>query len=88
MSEGTGSRLVVERVDALPGRPWLFVSGRLSGGHIEIGSSVTIQYGDRDPVAAVIRTVELHTRPGTTTIGIDDSLRDAIGPGAELPTTA
>jgi len=88
MTEGTGSRLVVDRVDVLPGRPFLLVSGRLSGRPVGIGDAVTIRYGDRDPVATVIRTVELHTRPGVTTIAIDDSLRDEVGPGAELSTTA
>jgi hypothetical protein len=87
MSNGTRARLVVERVDALPGRPWLFVSGRLADGELEVGSPVTIRYGEREPVRAVVRTIELHTRPGTTTIAIDRDLRDAIGPGAEVTAT-
>jgi hypothetical protein len=84
MSDAAGSRLVVERVDAVPGRPWVFVSGQLTGDPLGVGDSVTIAYGDRASVAATIRTIELHTRPGITTVAIDADLRDSVGPGAEL----
>jgi hypothetical protein len=87
MSDAAGSRLVVERVDAVPGRPWVLVSGRLAGDPLRVGATVTIRYGDRVAVPAVIRTIEMHTRPGVTTIAIDADLRDALGPGAEVSAT-
>jgi hypothetical protein len=79
-----GSRLIVEFVSAFPARPWVFVTGRLLGDPLVIGAAGFIRYGDRPQVAATIRTIEFHSRPGTTTVAIDLELRDSIGPGAEL----
>lgn len=82
MTEGGGSRFVVERVDTLPSRPWIFLSGRLDGEPIHVGSSVQVHYSTRPPVTAVVRAVELHTRPQMTTFAIDREFQDAVGPGA------
>lgn len=88
MSDTSESRLVVERVDVLPGRPWVFVSGRLDGDVLRVGATVVIRYGDRPAVAATLRTIELHSPPGITTVAIDAEFRDAVGPGAELTAAA
>lgn len=88
MSNTAGSRLEVERTDVLPGRPWVFVSGHLTGDPLVVGATVVIRYGERPPVPATIRTVEVHTRPGITTVAIDEALRDSVGPGAEVVSSA
>jgi hypothetical protein len=82
------SRLVVERVDVLPSRPWVLVSGQLTGAPVAVGDDVIIRYGDRPDVHTAVRGIELHTRPGTTTLAIDAVLRDAVGPGAVVTAEA
>lgn len=80
MSEG-GVRLLVRDVHAISSRPWIFVTGTLEGGDLRIGDEVSIEY--RESVAsAVIRSIEMHSPPGTTTVAVDAALRPRIGPGA------
>jgi hypothetical protein len=57
----TASRLVVERVDRITTRPWLYLTGRWEGDSMAPGDEMTIEYEGRDAVSAVIRGVEFHT---------------------------
>jgi hypothetical protein len=78
------SRLVVERIDRIARRPWLFVSGRLEGEPLRIGDELTVTSDDGVPAVAAIRAIEFHTRPGVTTIAVDEGLRDLIHVGTVL----
>ncbi|MCP2322918.1 hypothetical protein HDA40_001425 [Hamadaea flava] len=78
------SQLTVERTFKLTGRPWLLVTGRLDGEPLNIGDQVTIADPGRPAVAGVVRSIELHSAPGTTTIAVDLELDDRIQPGTVL----
>lgn len=65
------SRLVVERVDTIQGRPWTFVSGHLRGEPIRVGDTVTLEPVEGEHRTAVVQAVELHTKKGVTTVAID-----------------
>ncbi|MEU4558702.1 hypothetical protein AB0F72_09935 [Actinoplanes sp. NPDC023936] len=78
------ARLVVDELHRLSTRPWVFVTGRLEGGVLRIGDRLAVTYRDQPPAEAVIRTIEIHTRPGTTTIAVDAELADHLGKGAVL----
>ncbi|MBU3061932.1 hypothetical protein KO481_10385 [Nocardia sp. NEAU-G5] len=83
------SRLLVERVDALRSRAqWIFVTGVLSGEPVHIGDTLTVQHAG-SPTDATIRTIEIHTAPGKTTIALDAELKPIIVPGTiiERPRT-
>ncbi|WP_216912442.1 hypothetical protein [Nocardia noduli] len=72
------SRLIVERVDVLPSRAgWMFVTGVLSGEPVNIGDRVFIRNGEQATVAT-IKSIELHSRPGMTTIVLDADLRSIV----------
>lgn len=75
------SRLTVERTFRLSGRPWLLVTGVLDGGHLCIGDQVLVQAGDQPAAETVIRSIELHSAAGTTTIAVDLALDELIQPG-------
>ncbi len=84
------SRMVVEHVDTLRSRPqWIFVTGVLSGEPISIGDTVTIRHSG-GPAAATVRTIEMHSAPGRTTIALDSVLKPIVGPGTilERPATS
>lgn len=76
--------LVVEAVHNVSGRPWIFVSGRLSGGPLAKGTVVTIQTPGKTAATAEIRTLELHSRPGITTVAIDNLFADTVTVGSLL----
>ncbi len=77
----TGSQLIVERVDSLPGRPsWIFVTGTLSGQPLTVGDTIIIHH-DHENCSAIIRTIELHTSPGKTTIALDSEVKSIIEEG-------
>ena len=78
------TKLVVEAVHQLTGRPWILVTGRLEDGDLRIGDQMWIAYQESAPVAAVVRTIELHAPVGRTTIAIDASLAGQVGEGAVL----
>jgi hypothetical protein len=78
------SRLVVDRIDRISRRPWLFLSGRLEGEPLRIGDELTLASDDAAPLTATIRAIEFHTRPGVTTIAVDDSLSDLVKVGTVL----
>jgi hypothetical protein len=80
------TRLVVERIDRISRRPWLFLSGRLEGEPLRIGDELTVAADGATPATATIRAIEFHTRPGVTTIAVDDSLADSVKVGAVLST--
>ncbi|WP_194838251.1 hypothetical protein [Nocardia sp. XZ_19_369] len=83
MSDGT-SRMIVERVDLLPSRAdWIFVTGVLSGEPVSIGDAVTIHNGDQT-TGATIKSIELHGRPGKTTIMLDAELRPVVTAGTVI----
>ncbi|MFB8008318.1 hypothetical protein [Nocardia sp. NPDC056000] len=70
------SRMVVESVDRLSSRPgWLFVSGVVEGEPLFVGDTVFVQHGNRTR-STKVRTIEIHTRPGKTTIVLDTDLED------------
>jgi hypothetical protein len=75
------SQLTVERSFQLTGRPWLLVTGRLEGDPLRIGDRVTVLSEGAPPVETVIRSIEMHSAPGTTTVAIDLDLSDSIRPG-------
>ena len=78
------TQLFVENLHRLSTRPWVFVTGRLDGGVLRIGDRLSIAYRDQPAVEAIIRTIEIHTRPGKTTIAVDAELADHLGEGAVL----
>jgi hypothetical protein len=78
------THLLVEATHRLSGRPWVLVTGRLTGGVLRIGDRMSIGYRALPPVEAVIRTIELHTPPGKTTIAVDAELAEHLGEGAVL----
>ncbi|WP_109522610.1 hypothetical protein [Nocardia aurea] len=78
---GEVSWLVVERVDVVPSRAdWMFVTGALTGEPISVGDEVTIRDSDQVTVATV-ESVELHSRPGKTTIVLGADLRSVVTAG-------
>ena len=81
-----GTRLVVERVDTNSRRPWIFVTGRLEGDPLRIGDTVTIDADKQQPTATV-RSIEVHTAPGMTTIAIDASLKPQVHAGTVISRT-
>jgi translation elongation factor EF-Tu-like GTPase len=75
------SRLTVQRTFQLSSRPWLLVTGVLDGGPLNVGDHVVVQAGDRPSAQTVIRSIEIHSAPGTTTIAVDLALGELIRPG-------
>ncbi len=84
MTDAAPSRLVVEAVHKLSGRPWIFVSGTLEGGVVRIGDPVVVRTGTGPDVETAVRTIELHGPPGKTTIALDESLAGVVEPGIVL----
>ena len=78
------TRLIVESVHRISRRPWVFVTGRLEGGDLRLGDEMTVTYGDAHVASAVVRSIELHSAPGKTTIAVDADLADALRDGAVL----
>jgi translation elongation factor EF-Tu-like GTPase len=79
-----GSRLMVERVDSISSRPWIFVTGHLDGGPLAVGDSVSIHDADQPVIRTVIRSIEIHNAPGKTTIMLDASLKPSVRAGAVI----
>ncbi|MFE9580130.1 hypothetical protein ACFYO1_27350 [Nocardia sp. NPDC006044] len=78
------SQLIVERVDYLPSRPdWIFVTGTLSGEPVRVGDEVSICHGDQ-ATSTTIKSIEIHTRPGKTTILLDAGLRPIVTSGTVI----
>jgi hypothetical protein len=76
------TRLIVENVHRVSRRPWVLVTGRLEGdGELRIGDGVTIGVDGGEPVATVIRSIEIHSPAGLTTIALDESVADVVGAG-------
>lgn len=78
------TRLIVENVHRIPSRPWAFVTGRLEGDELRIGDELVVQHGDVAGVSAAIRSIELHSAPGKTTVAVDAELADSIRHGTVL----
>jgi hypothetical protein len=78
------TRLIVENVHRIPSRPWAFVTGRLEGDELRIGDELTVAHGDVPAAIAVIRSIELHSPPGKTTIAIDADLAGSVQDDAAL----
>jgi hypothetical protein len=78
------TQLIVERVDRLSSRPWLFVTGRLTGDPLYVGDELAVMHGESSTASAVIRAIEFHTRRGLTTIAIDGEWDGHIQAGAVL----
>jgi hypothetical protein len=86
---GRGTRLTVERVDSLLRRPSVvFVTGRLEGEPLHIGDSVTINDDAAGATSAEIRSIEMHTAPGTVTIALDADLKPLIRGGVVISRSA
>jgi translation elongation factor EF-Tu-like GTPase len=79
--------LTVERTFKLSSRPWLLVTGVLDGGPLNIGDHVVVQGGDPPSAQTVIRSIEMHSAPGTTTIAVDLALDELIRPGTVIVFT-
>jgi hypothetical protein len=75
------AQLTVERTFKLSSRPYLLVVGRLDGDPLHIGDRLTIQTAGRIAAETVIRSIEIHSPAGTTTIALDAELADQIEPG-------
>jgi translation elongation factor EF-Tu-like GTPase len=78
------TRLIVERVDRVPSRPWVFVTGRLEGGDLHVGDEMAVEHGDVHVGSAVVRSIELHSPPGKTTIAVDGDLAGLLSDGTVL----
>lgn len=78
------TRLIVDRVHRIPSRPWVFVTGRLEGDELGIGDELTVARGGVAVGSAVVRSIELHGTPGSTTVAIDADLADLVQDGAVL----
>lgn len=74
----------VEHVHRLSGRPWVFVTGRLVGESILIGDRLTVWNPDGAAATTTVRSIELHTAPGMTTIAVDPPSQGSLEPGATL----
>lgn len=59
---------------------WMFVTGALSGEPISVGDEVSIRDSDQETVTTV-ESVELHSRPGKTTIMLGADLRSIVAAG-------
>ena len=82
------SRMLVERVDILRSRAqWIFVTGTLSGEPITIGDTVSVHHANGVTVAT-IRTIEMHSPAGKTTIALDSELKPIIEPGTVIDRLA
>jgi hypothetical protein len=82
------TQLFVEVTHRLSGRPWVLVTGRLDDGVLRAGDRMSLDYRGRPPVEVVVRSIELHTRPGKTTIAVDAEPADDLGEGAVLTLIA
>lgn len=78
------TRLIVENVHRIPSRPWAFVTGRLEGGELRMGDELVVRHGDVPEVAAVVRSIEVHSAPGTTTVALDAELAVSLRRGTVL----
>lgn len=78
------SRPLVERINGLRSRAqWIFVTGVLSGEPVHIGDTLAVQHAG-GPTEATIRTIEIHTAPGKTTIALDAELKPIVVPGTTI----
>lgn len=78
------TRLIVENVHRVSSRPWAFVTGRLEGGELHIGDELIVAQGDTRGASAVIRSIELHSPPGKTTVAVDVELAESFQDGTVL----
>jgi hypothetical protein len=68
----TMSTLVVERVDSLPSRPSrVLVTGPLDGEPLSVGDDVAVYDGERLVAETTIRSIEIHSAPGRTTLALE-----------------
>ena len=81
-------RLTVERTFRLSGRPWLLVTGVVDDGPLRIGDHVVVRAGGQLSARTVIRSIEMHSAPGTTTIAVDLHLAQLIRPGTIIVRAA
>jgi hypothetical protein len=80
----SGSQLIVERVHKLSSRPWLLVTGRLEGDPLHIGDTIIVNATGQRSVPATVRSIEMHSAPGTTTIAVDAELEAVITAGTTI----
>jgi hypothetical protein len=78
------TRFTVEAVHRMASRPWVLVTGRLVGDELRPGDELMVTRGDINVASAVVRSIELHGRPGMTTIAVDADLADTIQDGTVL----
>ena len=76
MSDRERTELRVEVVHRLSSRDLLLLSGRRSGGHLAVGDAITIKTPTGTTIRSAIKTIELHSRPGMTTVGVPASTGD------------
>lgn len=60
---------IVERVDSLPSR--VLVTGVLDGEPLAVGDDVAVYDGERLVAETRIRSIEMHSAPGRTTLALE-----------------
>jgi hypothetical protein len=78
------ARLIVERVASVWRRPWVMATGRLEGGPLRAGDTISISYGEHPVAVTVIRSIEVHGPAGMVTIAVDREHEALLGPGAVI----
>jgi hypothetical protein len=78
------SRSTVQRTFRLTSRDRLLVTGALEGGPLRIGDLVMVQADSQTSARVVVRSIELHSAPGTTTVAMDLAWAELIRPGTVL----
>ncbi|GAA2676819.1 hypothetical protein [Actinoplanes palleronii] len=78
------TRFLVAAVHRIAGRPWALVTGNLAGDALRAGDEMELsdRTGTVHPV--VIRSIEMHGPPGTTTLAVDAAFADLLGAGSIL----
>ncbi|MEO3747521.1 hypothetical protein [Plantactinospora sp. B5E13] len=76
MTGGGHAALRVVHVHRPAGRNLLLLTGPRSGRLLTVGDAVVIRTPDGGTHRTHVRTVEPHTRPGTTTVGVPAEIGD------------
>jgi hypothetical protein len=75
---------VVEAIHRVSARPWILLTGRMVEGSLSKGDTVTVHNEGKPDASTEVATVEFHSPPGTTTIGVPEGAADLIAVGTRL----
>ena len=75
---------VVEAIHRIPARPWILLTGRMLEGSLSKGDTVTVHSEGKPEATIEVATVEFHSPPGTTTIGVPEDAAALIAVGTRL----